>query len=177
MEAERLYMRLPSHASVHEIMRWTESLTYYLKFYFTCLMLLSIIGSFSILVFYQFPKEKKNVFTYPLLLSPTAEDRLAIFFSVFTIMLKNTLIQRLSLLWLPEQCILSNSPSWDNSIKVHCWASNSGFQCFTSSGKNLRWMIANDPSNFKFLLKLYSFFHFLKVREFGIKRLTSQKQY
>lgn len=61
-------------------------------------MFLSVIGNFIILVFYQLPKGKKNVLTYTLLLSPTVEDRLAIFFSVFTIMLfQNTLIQRLFL--------------------------------------------------------------------------------
>lgn len=56
---------------------------HYWQYYHSCLLSTS--------------KRKKNVPTYPLLLSPTVEDRLAIFFSVFTIMLfQNTLIQRLS---------------------------------------------------------------------------------
>lgn len=72
---------------------------YYFNFYFTFFMFLSFIGNFIILVFCQFPKEKKkNVLTYPLLLSSTVEDRLAIFFSVFTIVIvQNTLIQRIFL--------------------------------------------------------------------------------
>lgn len=63
--------------------------------HFSCSQVLLAILSF--LSFINSQKEE-NVLTYPLLLSPTVEDRLAIFFSVFTIMLfQNTLIQRLFL--------------------------------------------------------------------------------
>lgn len=119
---------------------------YYFKFYFTFFIFFSIVGNFIILVFCQL--SKKNVLTFPFLLSPSVEDRLVIFFS-----LHNPVIS--------EYFDTKRFPyfdCWNNVylvtviavIILKCNAEQAvlSFCCSIWKRKNLGWMTTNNPFKF-----------------------------
>lgn len=123
----------------------------------------------SFLSFVNFQKRKKIIFR--LLLSPTVGDRLAIFFSVFTItLLQNALIQRPFLTLIVG---VTHCHSCDNNIKVWCWANSCGLQFFLSIKQRIKDKLSLMTPAMLFLLKPYIFFHFPNVTEFSIGRLTN----